>query len=121
MLHLKHGEMNNPVKLFQSSRELFHLIGTHPSQLSNGSYNLRSVVALLFITMNMLSSGAFFIFKADNVQDYGISFYTFMTALINLACYPSFRNNMTTIFELMDEFEAFIEQSKLVPRNFMRF
>lgn len=105
--------MVNSVRLFQCSRELYGIIGTHPLQLSHGTYNLRNVVVLMFITINMLSSGAFFVYEADNIQDYGISFYTFMTALINLSCFPSFRNNITTFFELMDEFEAFIENSEL--------
>lgn len=105
--------MASKIQLFQSLREFFKIFGLHPLQLHQGSYNFRNIVALFFMTTSMVSSGAFFICKADNIWDYGASFYSFITELINIAGFPTFRNNMTKLFELMDEFEAFIEKSEL--------
>lgn len=105
--------MANAPKLFQTLREYFKIIGIHPLQLNHGSCNLNCVIILLFMTLNVLSAGGFLMYGADNVRDYGISYYTFITELVSVACLLSFRNNMETIFELIDEFEAFIEKSEL--------
>lgn len=101
------------MQFFQSIREFFKLIGIHPLQLEHASNNLRNVVVLLFMTLSSISCGAFVIYKADNIQDYSASFYTFITELICVGCFLSFRSNTTTLFELMDEFEVFIDESEL--------
>lgn len=103
--------MANPVKLFKKLREFYTIIGIHPVQLNDESYNLRNVVVLMFMTLNLISSGAVLINGVNNIRDYGGSFYAFMTELVHVGCFPSYRNKMTTIFELMDEYEAFIEKS----------
>lgn len=105
--------MANTVQLFQSMRDFYKMIGIHPLQLNHGAYNLRNSIVLLFMTSSMVSSGAFFVYKSDNIQDYSASFYAFITELIHVGFFPPFRNNMTNMFVLMDEFEAFIEKSNV--------
>lgn len=111
--------MADAVKLFQTLREFLKTIGIHPLQLSHGLYNLRNVTVLVFMVLNALSSGAFFIYGAENIRDYGVSFYACTSELASVGCLLSFRSNMTTIFKLMDELEAFIEKSELKPSIFI--
>lgn len=104
---------HHTVQLFQSLREFYKIIGIHQLQLSHSSYNWRNAGASLFMTLSMLSSSAFLIYKAEHIRDYSASFYTFITELLHLGCFLSFRNNMRNVFVLMDELEAFIEKSEL--------
>lgn len=101
------------IQLFHSLREFFKVIGMHPLQLNESSFNLRNVVVLLFLILSSISSGAFYIYKADNIQDYAASCYTFITESVSVICFLSFRNNVKRMFEFMDELEAFIEKSEL--------
>lgn len=103
---------HHTVQLFKSLREFFKVVGLHPSQLRHGSFNFRNVIGLVSMTLSMMSSCAFFIYGAANIRDYYASFYTFITELIHVGCFPSFRSNMMNIFVLMDEFEAFVEKSE---------
>lgn len=105
--------MTNKIQLFQSLRESCKVIGMHPLQLNHGSYNLRNSIVLLFLMLSSVSSGAFFVWKSDNIQDFSASFYTFITESVSVVCFLAFRNQMTRIFNLMDELEAFIMKSEL--------
>lgn len=58
-----------------------------------------------------LSSGSFFIYGADNIRDYGVSFYTFISDSVGV--FLSSQTNMPIMFELMDELEAFVNKSEL--------
>lgn len=101
------------LRLFQSFREFCKLIGMHPSQLNEDLYNLPNFTGLLFMAFSSISAGAFFAYKADNIKDHSASFYTFVTESVSVGCFLSFRNNMSKVFELMDELEAFIKKSEL--------
>lgn len=104
--------MANPkLQLFQSLRQFFDLIGFHTSQLQTSVFNWRNVSMLVMCLLYSISSAAYLIFEADNVVDYGFSFYTFITHLINAICIPTVIIKMTNIFALMDEYAAFIETS----------
>lgn len=85
----------------------------HPSQLKEDLYNLPNFIGLLFLAFSSISSGAFFTYEADNIRDHSGAFYIFITESVSVGCFLSFRNKMSTVFELMDEFEAFIQKSEL--------
>lgn len=85
----------------------------HPSQLNEDLYNLPNFIGLLFMAFSSISAGSFFAFEADNIRDHSASFYTFVTETVSVGCFLAFRENMSKVFELMDEFEVFIKKSEL--------
>lgn len=59
-----------------------------------------------------LSTITFFLYKAETIQDRGITFYIANTDLIVAMSHLSLIYKMTNIFGLIETFDGFIEKSE---------
>lgn len=98
---------------FKIVRKLFEVIGIYPQQSKRlAPFNVRNVVALLFTFTMCISSFAFLLFEADNVHDFGASFYAAITEFAIIVSFLSIVFKMQNIFEIMDKIEGIIQKSK---------
>lgn len=117
------SKAKNPIKLFRLVRNICRLIGIHPSSQRNSKcrrFNYRNLSALFSMTAISLSTTAFFIFKADTIQNLGITFFVSVSGFIAVIGYLSFIYKMNNVFSLFKEFDKFIAKSKLQRRCYVR-
>lgn len=109
-----------PLQLFKTARKLFGMIGIHPpppQSIRSNPFNIPNSLLLLFTFAMCIASFAFLLFKADNVQDFGFSFYTAITELYTILGFLPFIFKMSIVFEIMGQIERIMEKSKFVQTN----
>lgn len=100
------------MKLFQFNQKSFKAIGIDANDDSNWSW-VWMLNAIGFVH-NAIARGAFILFKAETIVDYGLAFYAFATSftagLTDLLVIWKRRN----IFSIIQNFENFIEKRNLM-------
>lgn len=102
-------------QLFKIVRSLFGMVGIDPPQQLSRSkwpFNVRNLLILSFSLGMCIASFAFLILKADNVQDFGASFYSAITEFSIILGYLSLVFRKQCIFEIIVEMERIIRNSK---------
>lgn len=101
-------------KLLQSARKSYQAIGLDPFQLNPTPTKCnRRIFLIAFSMLQMLvSSAAFFIFKAETIQEFTASFYTSITELFLLMHFFSLITKMDDISKETVTFENLIEKSQ---------
>lgn len=109
------SEVRNPIIIFQFYLKSCQWIGLYPSSQLNPKrrFNCRNISLLLSALAMGLSTTAYFIFKADSIQNRGISFYVSDSSIFVVSSYLSLIFKMTEIFDLIAKFKEFIEKSEL--------
>lgn len=105
--------MAGPLKLFLFVQKSYQTIGIHsPQQNQNHLLNPRSVFLLIFSSQILISVVISAIAASQSFYDIALGFYLSTTALLAIYVYVSNIFCFASIFELIKNFEKFIEQSK---------
>lgn len=105
--------MASPIQLFRSVRRYFQLLGIDQSQPSETfSINWRIVFTIFWCAQHSITIFAFFIIEAKTVIEYGISFYGFIIMAYCVYYFSILIWQRSRIFQLIENFQQFIEQSK---------
>lgn len=107
--------MSSVVKLFISQRKLYKKLGLDASAAQSSSSKClvsgKSLFLLVASTQLFISTTAFFLFKAETVDEYGMSFYISITVLIITIYTSDIAWKMDQISTLMNACEDFIDKS----------
>lgn len=102
------------IKLFQSLRKYFQILGTFsPESDQNRAFNRRNVSVLFFYIQMFASVLAFTLLKAQTVAEFGLNYYGYMTELVCISAISLQIYRKIETFKLISNCEEFIEKSKL--------
>lgn len=106
--------MARTLKLFQSVRSLFEMMGIYSDQESpqRVSLNWRNSVFFSVMTMVFLLSTAFFLFDAQTIPEYGFSFYIIVSGFCVTIAFAITIWKQANIFDTMEKLENFMAKSK---------
>ena len=76
------------------------------------SFNLKILFFSLSVFLIFTSDFAYFLFQAELIQEYGISFYSCLSELYTLSDLVLTIWQMSTILKLIEMCEKFIEKSR---------
>lgn len=104
------------LKLLHFTQEVYQDMGIYPRQsnLNWHSINWRIIFMLVSFIQMFIFSLAFLIFEADNIIDVGTAFYTVNSEFCCIVYYLVLMYKMPKILTLIENFEKFIKNSKLV-------
>lgn len=108
------------VKLFQTVLELYETMKIHEQQQSNripSWFNFKNLFFFLSMIVMIITSAAYFLFRANTVQEYSDTFYVALTVATCLCCIFIGISEISNISKLISIFETFIEKSKLITLN----
>lgn len=106
--------MSFNVKLFQSVQEYFQTMGIYPTQPNQKySFNLMSFLILVSMLVFLVPSMAFFLLKAETIEEYYNTFYASSSVLAYIACFMVNVWKMTNLLDLIARYERNILRSKL--------
>lgn len=105
--------MARPLKLFRIVQKSYQMIGIFPRQ-PNQIYPLNSTNVLYLYTMVqfIIVSSVYFLFKAERLDEFGLSFYVTLTATSILFYYVTNIHQIGNILKLIEKFEEFIGNSE---------
>lgn len=110
------------IKLFQSVHQFYHDMGIYPSQPNqNRKPNAKNVFVLLSAIQLCITSLAFFLFEANSITEYGISFYMSLSELTITVYFLIVAWKIPKNLKLIDEMEQFITKSTYLLSNLIRF
>ena len=102
------------IKLFQSLRKYFRILGTFsPESDENHLFNPRNVFVLICYIQMLLSVLAFTLFKATKVVEFGLNWYGYVTEVLCVFNILLLIYRMADISKLIKNCEDFIQFSKL--------
>lgn len=102
------------IKLFQSLRKYFQILGTlSPDSDQNRPFNRRNVFVLFFYIQMFASVLAFTLLKAQTVAEFGLNYYGYMTELVCISAISLQIYRKIETFKLISNCEEFVEKSKL--------
>lgn len=102
------------VKIFQTVRELYETMKIH-DQKANGVpdwVNFKNIFFFVSMIIMIATSAAYFLFRANTVQEYSDTFYVALTVAICLVCDFIAIVQITNISKFITSFEMFIKKSK---------
>lgn len=100
------------MKLFQSVQTFYRMTGIFRSQSNqNDLLNFIQVLMMCGWIQGFLFTGAFCLFGAENIQEYGISYYASVTELLNIVCYLSNVWKWSNVVIVIENLECFIDKS----------
>lgn len=103
------------IKLFQSLREYFQILGFFPPTSDHSRpFNWRNVLVLFFYIQMFASVLAFTLFRAKTVVEFGLNYYGYMTELVCISAILLQIYQKFETFKLIADCEEFIEKSKLM-------
>lgn len=102
------------IKLFSFNRKYYHLYGIFPPEAKrNGrKLNLRNWIFIASFVLTAGSTGAFFVFDAKSMLEFGISFFTVTLAILEMFTYLAIVWQMKNTWRYIEKCERFIEKSK---------
>lgn len=113
------GAMARSIQLFESIRIYFGVLGIFPPNANeNSSLNWRNLLVIFSFIQNGISSLVFFMFEANSVLDYGITFYTYTSMMYCVWYFVAFIWRTPQIFQLIESCQQFIEQRKCLRIKF---
>lgn len=107
---------HNTMKLFQCVQRFYHTMGLLPLQSIDNFTNfklVRILLSLFSLISLVFSEMGYFLFEAKTTIEY---IQTFIMSFIGLACIVNFLIQLwkiANICQLIEQFDAFIEKSKL--------
>ena len=107
--------MSGSIKLFSFIRKYCHVWGIYLDQANeNGqlTLNSRNRLCVVSFVIHSLSSGAFFIYEANSLFEYGLSFFAASFGITFLFIYLAMLWQMENILEFIENCEQFIEKSE---------
>lgn len=101
------------IKLFQSMLKFCQMMGIHPT-VANQTYrfNGRNLTFLLSTAQVFTTTAAFFIFRAQTLQEHASTFHGFLTKFTMFIFVLIHTREMPNTLELIQKFEDFIEKRK---------
>lgn len=106
--------MLKTVKLMKSTLKYFETLGIYPLQQNkNYTFNWISISVLSTMIAILISTGTFFLFKAETIDEYSKTFYAVVTELYFLICFISNIWKMKSILQAIEKNEEFIGKSEL--------
>lgn len=103
------------MKLFKYARARLEQVGVQPLQPFQHSHSisthLKRALPLCIITLAMISSCSFLLFKANNVGEFALSFYI-STTLVAVALLFGL-SKVNPIFAFIDDIQVLIEKRRL--------
>lgn len=98
------------IKLFRNVRKLFRLLGIYPpAKHHQQPLNMKNCLNLTFLMLVFVSSFAYFLFKADSVDEYGQTFFVSISCLQFLLYFIVIFSKMKKILKFIKNFEKFIQ------------
>lgn len=105
--------MARPIKLFQFTQKLYHSFGIYPTQSDeNLSFNIKNGFVIFVLAQMSIFVGAFFVFQAKRLDEFGASFHISVTSIATLFYFITAMYQMENILKLIVKFEEFIGNSK---------
>lgn len=102
--------------LFQAVQKIYKTMAIHPSSSQPYQFcslNVKLQIFLIIITQTLIASTAFFLFKANTIQSLSDSFYVSLTHVFCLIYIAIKIWKVTDILQLINQYETFIQLSKL--------
>lgn len=102
-----------PTKLFKFLKNANQTIGIYtPKSCGNRSFNSKNVLIIVFLVQLGTFVGIFFLFEAQKLDEYCISFFSMLSAIAAVFYYATniHQNGNTT--GLIEKFEELIAKSK---------
>lgn len=99
------------IKLFQFVQKLYHKMGIHSMQQSNGFFSRKSLFSLKMVLATASYFG-YFLLDSSNAGEYGQNFYRSMTMLNTLIDYFITMWKMPAITKMIKMCEKFIDNSE---------
>lgn len=107
------------IKLFQLVQKFYHIQGIDPPASNrSGSYIGKNLFIQFCLVQMFISATLFFLFKAQSMFEFGITFYASATELYVFSYFTVTLWKMANIFELIWKFENFIGKSKYSLKQF---
>lgn len=106
--------MARAIQLFQKVRQMYNLISLNESNHNRiRSFNGRILLLFAFPAQFFICSTAFLLIEAQTTDEYGISFFTFISVLLNTVNTSNTVWKMDQISALIESYEEFIEKRLL--------
>lgn len=96
---------------FQIVQDITKFFGTYPADRVN---YIKVVLFGISKVVTFSASMAYFLFKAKSANEYGQTFYVFVTIMAESACYTAMAVNMTGMTELFRKFHEIVHMSELI-------
>lgn len=97
------------VKLFHFIRNYYQKLGIYPHR----SFNLKNVLFISAMIQMSVATGAYFLFKAKNLDEMGTTFYATNSVISAIFYFVSNIQQSENILLLIEKLDEFIKQSKL--------
>lgn len=112
--------MAGRIYLFRALQGYHHTMGVYPCK-SDQEWPLKSKNWLVIITVaqQLVSSLAFFLFKAKSAAEFGWTFYIFTTESTTISYYLVQIFHFGNTLKLIKKFEIFIHESKWSAQTFL--
>lgn len=106
--------MARPIKLFHFTQKLYHSFGLYPPESNDQSqtFNVKNGFIIFALVQIIPLSMAFFLFRANRLDEFGVSFHVSLKTLLALLNFITTICKMGNILKFIDKFEEFIEKSK---------
>lgn len=107
--------MARPIKLFQFTQKLYRLVGLYPPQSNinqSHSFNVENYFIIFTLAQMSILSGAFFLFEAKRLDEFGVSFHDVTTIITDLFYFISTLYQMENILKFIEQFEELIGESE---------
>lgn len=99
--------------MFQTVRKSFHQMGID----SPFSFNFRNLFLLLALFQAVVTSFIYILLEAKSMPEYGIAFYSCVTALAAMTVFLIDIWKFSDFSKLFAKYEMFIEKSKRIVRR----
>lgn len=106
------------MKIFQTLKKYFEIIGVSESRLSQPTvFDYKNVVGLLLCGQYSLLTCAYFLFECETFAEYTDSYYIFTTVFGANFNYVFVVFNMKKVFAMMKTMECIIEKRRCCQLN----
>lgn len=105
--------MAGSVKLFRNVKGYYQTIGllTESQSKHDISFNPRNLFALFSIFQRILTTFAFFVYEAETLLEYGLTFFVYVAEAYSIVVFLEHMSTMPKTLHLIEHFEKFIEKS----------
>lgn len=106
------------MKLFQSICRFYQVVGIQPPQLNqNYSFRWMHLICVFFLIQLICTTVAFILFEAKSIVEYAEAFFPASTEIANMVNFIVCIFKITNIFQLIENFEKFIEKSEFYSQH----
>lgn len=110
------------MKIFQTIEKSFGIGGIHrPKSFGSGLLTARTSLIIAVLWQNIVFSMVFLMVEANNFGEYCESLYHATTSLTNVVFIMEFTRNTNEVFDIITNYEKFIEKRKTQQQKKKRF